>query len=161
MPAGKCHDLFWPFHFLSEEEERKRHQYQVLKGLPLQLPFLFRQGIYNSTYFRREWQEDSPSSLSETGWKYITSQNKGPSAPTRNGNKNNKKNPPNLSVKNKKKQLSFVIKSAALCAKKKKKKKKETPNYIAPWAYKPAFILISPLCCVRLVAGPLLKMERI
>ena len=125
MPAGKCHDLFWPFHFLSEEEERKRHQYQVLKGLPLQLPFLFRQGIYNSTYFRREWQEDSPSSLSETGWKYITSQNKGPSAPTRNGNKNNKKkNPPNLSVKNKKKTAVFRYQKCRSMRKKEKKEKK-------------------------------------
>ena len=128
MPAGKCHDLFWPFHFLSEEEERKRHQYQVLKGLPLQLPFLFRQGIYNSTYFRREWQEDSPSSLSETGWKYITSQNKGPSAPTRNGNKNNKKkNPPNLSVK---KNSCLSLSKVPLCAQKKKKRKKKRHQII-------------------------------
>ena len=67
MPSSD--DLFWSFHFLSEE--RKRHQYQVLKAPLLLLPLLFIKG-YNSTYFRREWQEDSSSSQSETGWKYIT-----------------------------------------------------------------------------------------
>ena len=130
MPAGKCHDLFWPFHFLSEEEERKRHQYQVLKGLPLQLPFLFRQGIYNSTYFRREWQEDSPSSLSETGWKYITSQNKGPSAPTRNGNKNNKKKSAQFERKKQKKNSCLSLSKVPLCAQKKKKRKKKRHQII-------------------------------